>query len=117
MASPIRQDDLLTCAAGSTPAALKASDRGQSLDGAAVATVKDYQANKHILPMGICKLLTAKAGGTPTACQPQPQGWQGPSCGLTLDGDAVLTDQHKCTCSEGGVIEVKPAGSRSVELA
>jgi len=117
MPIPIHEGDQLTCAAGDAPAKLKVSSQGCTLDSHTAATVKDDRPNANIPPMGTCKILTAKALGVPTPCQPQPQGWQGPSCGIAFDGTAILTDAHKCPCSEGGVIQIAPVGAVRVAVS
>ena len=117
MTTPIHAGDKLSCSGGDTPAKLMLSIAGGTFDGRAIATVKDAQTNTNIPPMGMCKFLTAKASGTPTPCQPKPQGWQGPSPGITLDGQTILTSEHKCPCSEGGVIEAAPADTVHVQVS
>jgi hypothetical protein len=110
MATLIHDGDKLTCDQGDAPAKLVVTTTGGALDGRAAATVADKEGVTNVPPMGTCKKLTAQAGGVPTPCAPNPQGWQGPACGGALGGRALLTDGHTCPCAEGGVIRVAPAG-------
>ena len=99
----------LKCDQGSAPGTLQITSHSVlRLNGKLLATINDYQAPANIGSLGICRILTQTAQGTPTACSAViSAAWMNASTGHKIDGQPLLTDQCTCLCSIGGTISIQ----------
>jgi hypothetical protein len=113
----------LKCNQGTSPASLAIAVPPHAQSGQEdMATVQDHQSSVNISSFGMCRSManpqvasaTAAAQGTltPQPCNPVTSSpWTPGASKTTLGGEAVLTDDSKCTCAWGGTIEITSAGA------
>src|SRR5262249_6235925 len=97
----------LKCSSGSAPAQLLVTSQAMgTIDDRPGATINDCGPWATMSPSGICQVLTAAAGGTPTLCSMVPAGpWLPGSTGRITLGDQLAllsTDTLKC-CVSGDI--------------
>lgn len=107
----------IACSLGTANAALLVTRPGRTDEGAAIATVDDYEPLTNVLPFGLCQApgnpsvqrATAAANGvlTPAPCIPDTRSrWSPGSANLQLDGVPALTASSTLSCRWAGVITI-----------
>ena len=79
-----------------------------TIEGKAMATEEDKQANTNIQPFKQCKLKPASSGYLP--CVPATIQWEDTAERDSINGQKILTEASCCMCSVGGKITVKDKG-------
>lgn len=117
---------MMQCSFGVAPSSLVVLPTNQVLAGGPpAATIMDYAPIVNIPPFGMCTspsnptvaAATAAALGvlTPMPCVPATAAPWAPGSPTVLIGNMpALTDQSKCMCSWGGVIQIVSPGEFTV---
>ena len=72
----------------------------------------------NLIPLSICALLTAEAGGFPIPCMPMPVGtWLPGAPNVVLNGKPALDNMSVLPCAVGGVITIVFPNNETVWLA
>jgi hypothetical protein len=109
----------LKCSCGSVPAKLLVTSQMLCTIGdLPVATVNDCQPMANVPPFGICQVLTAAAGGTPTPCTMVPAGpWlPGSATRITLGDQLALLSTDLLKCGVPGVISIVDPGQPKTDM-
>ncbi len=118
----------LKCSFGASASSLSVLPSNKvDCENLAVATVQDYKPNVNVMPFGMCRSMsnpqvasaTAAAQGvlTPQPCVPVVTApWSPGSSSVNVGNEAALTDDSKCNCQWGGVVEIAGPGQQSTEL-
>jgi len=100
---------ILSCNQGTQISTLKVTSQDfVTIEGKAMATEEDKQANSNIQPFKQCKLKPSSGGYLP--CVPAPIQWEDAAEKDTINGQKILTENSYCMCSVGGKITIKDKG-------
>lgn len=128
MPLPVCNGATLSCSFGMMPSTLVVPPVNRVMfENQPVANITDAKPFVNILPFGLCSSLanpitasqTAAALGvlTPGTCTPTTASWM-PGAPKTLVGNApTLTQDSKCMCGYGGVIQVVVPGSLKEQVS
>ncbi len=112
----------LACSFGTAPGSLKVSgDRKAGAERHRPGTIADHQPIVNLSSFGLCRsranptvaAATAAAKGhlRPQPCVPNtPAPWAPGAVRVAVQGQPALTDDSRCACAWGGVIEVTSPG-------
>ena len=99
----------LSCNQGTATSKLNVTSQDfVTIEGKAMATEEDKQANSNIQPFKQCKLKPSSGGYLP--CVPAPIQWEDTAEKDTINGQKILTENSYCMCSVGGKITIKDKG-------
>lgn len=113
MSHPIIEGDLLICNQGTKQTPIKVNSQSfVYIDEKLQATEEDKQAEKNIIPFGVCKLKPSPSGYLP--CSPALIKWQSTSP-FDIDEKKELTTESFCKCSVGGTVTPLPATKSKFE--
>ena len=99
----------LSCDQGTATSKLNVTSQDfVTIEGKAMATEEDKQANSNIQPFKQCKLKPSSGGYLP--CVPAPIKWEDTAEKDSINGQKILTESSYCMCSVGGKITVKDKG-------
>ena len=99
----------LSCNQGTATSCLNVTSQDfVTIEGKAMATEEDKQANANILPFKQCKLKPSSGGYLP--CVPAPIKWEDTAEKDSINGQKILTENSYCMCSVGGKITIKDKG-------
>ncbi len=115
MPEVVVQNAQLICTAQSTPSVLTVTSQAKtSATSQLVGTINDNSL-ANIGTFGICSILTAQAGGTPTPCSPNiPSTWAPGSTKITCNSKKCLLVTDTLACAVGGTISISSAGQTKV---
>lgn len=98
------------CTQGSSPCTLQAMpDSTITVSSKKVLSINDNKNGVNLVApfFGDCKV----ASPVITPCSPVIGGtWAGEPSSFKMDGEDVLTKNHKCPCNKGGVISINSSG-------
>ena len=98
----------LSCNQGTATSKLNVTSQDfVTIEGKAMATEEDKQANVNIMPFGQCKLKPTTSGYLP--CMPAPIKWENTSFS-TIDGKKELNSASCIQCAIGGKITFTDTG-------
>ena len=99
----------LSCNQGTATSCLNVTSQDfVTIEGKAMATGEDKQANSNIQPFKQCKLKPSSGGYLP--CVPAPIKWEDTAEKDSINGQKILTENSYCMCSVGGKITIKDKG-------
>ena len=99
----------LSCNQGTATSKLNVTSQDfVTIEGKAMATEEDKQANANILPFKQCKLKPTTSGYQP--CMPAPTKWEQTAEKDTINDLKILTEKSTCQCAVGGKISVTHKG-------
>ena len=99
----------LSCDQGTATSKLNVTSQDfVTIEGKAMATEEDKQANTNILSFKQCKLKPSSSGYLP--CVPAPIKWEDTAKKDSINEQKILTENSYCMCSIGGKIIVKDKG-------
>lgn len=98
----------LTCAGGGATLMFDAlPDINVTVQEMPAGTILNMVPFLNLIPMGICALLTAEAGGVPIPCLPTPVGpWMAGDPSVLINGQPALDSSSCLFCVHGGIISV-----------
>ena len=107
---------VLMCTAGSTPSSLSVTSQSKTkCSGSKVGTINDNSVS-NIGTFGICSILTAQAGGTPTPCSPSIASvWTPGAIKVKCSNNKCLLKSDTLLCTVGGTISITNAGQTKVQ--
>ena len=106
----------LSCNQGTATSKLNVTSQDfVTIEGKAMATEEDKQANTNIQPFKQCKLKPSSGGYLP--CVPAPIKWEDTTEKDSINGQKILTENSYCMCSVGGKITIKDIAFSSIKRA
>ena len=97
----------LSCNQGTATSKLNVTSQDfVTIEGKAMATEEDKQANVNIMPFGLLKPTT----GGYLPCVPVPTKWEQTAVKDTINDLKILTEKSTCQCAVGGKISVTHKG-------
>lgn len=115
------------CSFGAVPSPLMITPEKRVVSGMPLATIMDAVPMKNILPFGMCSSLanpqvasaTAAALGvlTPMPCIPMITGaWAAGSPTVLIGNQPALNHTSRLFCSWGGMIQIQPSGTNTIQI-